>query len=181
MPKAPTKVSVAKKGRKSKLDNDRREKLLKAIRVGNDKKVACALAGISETTLYRWLEQSKKKNATPELREFRESLERAEAEAEVLKVSRIAQAADNGRWQAAAWWLERKYPERWGQQTKIRAEVSGPNGTPIAISVEEARKAVLEILNEGENDGLILEGTSPEIAGSEEAGMAEDAESGDSG
>jgi len=155
--------TVAKKGRKSKLDDTRREKLLKAIRVGNDKKVACALAGISETTLYRWLELAQKKNARAELREFRESLERAEAEAEVLKVSRIAQAADNGRWQAAAWWLERKHPERWGQQTKIKAEVSGPNGEPIAISIEEARKVVLEMLNEGESDGLIVEGESPEI------------------
>jgi len=155
--------SVSKKGRKSKLDDSRREKLLKAIRVGNDKKVACALAGISETTLYRWLELAQKKNARAELREFRELLERAEAEAEVLKVSRIAQAADNGRWQAAAWWLERKHPERWGQQTKIKAEVSGPNGEPIAISIEEARKVVLEMLNEGESDGLIVEGESPEI------------------
>jgi len=173
-----TKSSVAKKGRKSKLDADRRDKLLKAIRVGNDKKVACALAGISETTLYRWLELSKKRGARAELREFRESLERAEAEAEVLKVSRIAQAADNGRWQAAAWWLERKYPERWGQQTKIRAEVSGPNGEPIAINIEEARKAVLQILTEGESDGLIFEGTSPAITGSETTGMADESDTG---
>jgi len=155
--------AVVKKGRKSKLDKDRQDKLLKAIRVGNDKKVACALAGISEATLYRWLEQSREKNATEQLREFRESFERVEAEAEVLKVSRIAQAADNGRWQAAAWWLERKYPERWAQQTKIKAELSGPDGKPIAISVEEARKIVLEMLNEGESSGLITEGESPEV------------------
>ena len=160
---AEVKKSVVKRGRKSKLDDARRDKLLKAIRVGNDKKVACALAGISEATLYRWLELAQKKNARAELREFRESLERAEAEAEVLKVSRIAQAADNGRWQAAAWWLERKHPERWGQQTKIKAEVSGPNGEPISISIEEARKVVLEMLDEGESDGLIIEGESPEI------------------
>jgi len=155
--------AVVKKGRKSKLDKDRQDKLLKAIRVGNDKKVACALAGISEATLYRWLEQSREKNATEQLREFRESFERVEAEAEVLKVSRIAQAADNGRWQAAAWWLERKYPERWAQQTKIKAELSGPDGRPIAISIEEARKIVLEMLNEGEGSGLITEGESPEV------------------
>ena len=155
--------SVAKKGRKSKLDSERQKKLLAAIRHGNDKKVACVLAGISEATLYRWLEQSKKRGARAELREFRESLERAEAEAEVIKVGRINQAADNGRWQAAAWWLERKHPERWGQQTKIKTEVSGPNGEPISISIEEARKVVLEMLNEGESDGLIIEGESPEI------------------
>lgn len=155
--------AVAKRGRKSKLDKDRQDILLKAIKVGNDKKVACALAGISEPTLYRWLEQSKAENASEQLRDFRESLERVEAEAEVLKVSRIAQAADNGRWQAAAWWLERKHPERWAQQTKIKAELSGPDGTPIAISIEEARKIVLEMLNEGEENGLITEGESPKI------------------
>lgn len=155
--------SVTKQGRKSKLDKDRQDKLLKAIRVGNDKKVACALAGISEATLYRWLEQSNQKNASEQLREFRELFERSEAEAEVLKVSRIAQAADNGRWQAAAWWLERKHPERWGQQTKIKAELSGPDGAPITVTVEEARKVVLEMLNEGEDDGLITEGESPEV------------------
>lgn len=155
--------SIAKKGRKSKLDSERQKKLLSAIRMGNDKKVACGVAGISEATLYRWLELAQKKNARAELREFRESLERAEAEAEAIKVGRINQAADNGRWQAAAWWLERKHPERWGQQTKIKAEVSGPNGEPIAISIEEARKVVLEMLNEGESDGLIVEGESPEI------------------
>jgi len=155
--------SVAKKGRKSKLDSERQKKLLSAIRMGNDKKVACAVAGISEATLYRWLELAQKKNARAELREFRESLERAEAEAEAIKVGRINQAADNGRWQAAAWWLERKHPERWGQQTKIKAELSGPDGRPIAISIEEARKIVLEMLNEGEGSGLITEGESPEV------------------
>lgn len=161
MPEA--KQPIAKKGRKSKLDSERQKKLLSAIRMGNDKKVACAVAGISEATLYRWLELAQKKNARVELKEFRESFERAEAEAEVIKVGRINQAADSGRWQAAAWWLERKHPERWGQQTKIKAEVSGPNGEPIAISVEEARKVVLDMLSGGESDGLVVEGESPEV------------------
>jgi len=156
--------SVAKRGRKSKLDNDRRDKLLKAIRYGNDKKIACAFAGISEATLYRWLEQAQKKNARAELREFRESLERAEAEAEVIKISRVTQAADNGRWQAAAWWLERKHPERWGQQTRIKAELSGPDGAPITFAIEEARKVVLEMLEEEVTDGLVVEGESPETS-----------------
>jgi len=155
--------SVTKRGRKTKLDDARRDKLLKAIKGGNDKKVACEFAGISETTLYRWLEQSRAKNASEELREFRESLERSEAEAETLHVARITQAANNGRWQAAAWWLERKHPERWAQHTRIKAELSGPDGAPITISVEEARKVVLEMLDEGGDDGLIIDGESPEV------------------
>ena len=80
-----------------------------------------------------------------------------------MNVGRIVQAAQNGRWQAAAWWLERKHPERWAQHTKIKAELSGPDGAPITISVEEARKVVLEMLNEGGDDGLIIDGESPEV------------------
>lgn len=154
---------VTKRGRKTKLDDARKEKLLMAIKGGNDKKVACEFAGISEATLYRWLEQSRAKGATKELREFRESFERSEAEAETLHVARITQAANNGRWQAAAWWLERKHPERWAQQTKIKAELSGPNGTAIAISVEEARKVVLDMLNEGGDDGHVIDGEDSEV------------------
>jgi hypothetical protein len=90
-------------------------------------------------------------------------VDRSEAEAETMKVGRIVQAAQNGRWQAAAWWLERKHPERWAQHTKIKAELSGPDGAPITISVEEARKVVLEMLNEGGDDGLIIDGESPEV------------------
>jgi len=154
---------VVKRGRKTKLDEARADKLIKAIKGGNDKKVACQFAGISETTLYRWLEQSKSKNASQELRDFRESFERSEAEAEFAYVTRIAQAASNGRWQAAAWWLERKHPERWAQHTKIQAEISGRDGGAITITVEEARKVVLEMLERGEDNGLIVDGESPEI------------------
>ena len=34
-------------------------------------------------------------------------------------------------WQAAAWRLERKNPDKWGQRNFVKAEHSGPNGAPI--------------------------------------------------
>lgn len=137
--------------RTTKLTSELIQKIATAIRAGNYAKVAAALVGISEATYYSWLEQAKKPDASPLLLEFLESVERAEALAEIESVTRIRQAADNGTWQAASWLLERKHGERWGRNDKIRQEISGPNGAPITLSVEEAKKAVLAYLDEGDS------------------------------
>lgn len=154
--------------RPSKLTKELIDTITLAIRAGNDKKVAAQLAGISESTYYSWLEQAKEPDAEPELLEFLESVEQAEAYAEVMRITRITQAADNGTWQAAAWWLERKHSERWGRNDKLRTEISGPNGQPIRIATtadEDARKAILEFLNEGskDDDFISIREDKPEI------------------
>jgi hypothetical protein len=144
-------------GRKSKLTPETTRLFVQSIKAGNDKKVAADVAGIGETTLYRWLEIADQPDAPEEYREFRESLTQAEAEAEVRAVALIRQAAEEGKWQAASWWLERKHNERWGN--KIKQEISGVNGSPITISIEEAKKAVLAYLEEGDStDGTISSG-----------------------
>lgn len=138
--------------RKLKITQDTTDKICLAIRAGNYAKVAAEMAGIGETTYYRWLELGQKEGASKVYREFWESIKRAEADAEVAAVALIRQAANNGTWQAASWLLERKHGERWGRNDKLRQEITGANGAPIALSVEEARKAVLAFLNEGGED-----------------------------
>jgi hypothetical protein len=158
-------------GRTLKLTLETQDKICVAIRLGNDKKVAAALAGVSETTFYRWLEMAELPNAKKEYREFRESIERAEAEAEVTRIARITQAADNGTWQAASWWLERKFPERWGRNDKIRQEITGNINGAVAITFDEVKNAVLEFLSEGD-DGSINSGTDTEQTESGESPLA---------
>ena len=46
---------------------------------------------------------------------FRQDVEKARAEAEVEAVSMVKMAARNGTWQAAAWYLERSFPQRWSR------------------------------------------------------------------
>lgn len=140
--------------RPTKLTQELTDRIVLAIRAGNYSKVAAEMAGIGETTFYRWLELGAKDDAKKEYREFRESIKRAEAEAEVRSVALIRQAADGGTWQAAAWYLERKHGDRWGRNDKIRQEVTGANGAPVAISLEEAKKAVLAFLEEGDNESF---------------------------
>jgi len=144
--------------RKLKLTSEIVDKICLAIRAGNYAKVAAEMSGIGETTYYRWLEIGQKKNAPRVYREFWESIKRAEADAEVAAVALIRQAANNGTWQAASWLLERKHGERWGRNDKLRQEITGANGAPIALTVEEAKKAVLAFLDEGEENDLINTG-----------------------
>lgn len=149
--------------RPSKLTPETQDKLVRALRAGNDQKVAAELAGIGESTFYRWMEMAEQPSAKKEYREFRELVLRTIAAAEADAVVRIQQAAQNGRWQAAAWWLERKHSERWGRNDKIRAEISGPNGTPVQINIEEAKKAILAYINEGSGNGSITQGTNSAV------------------
>ena len=138
--------------RKLKITQDTTDKICLAIRAGNYAKVAAEMAGIGETTYYRWLEEGQKVGASKVYREFWESIKRAEADAEVAAVALIRQAANNGTWQAASWLLERKHGERWGRNDKLRQEITGANGAPVVLSIEEARRTVLAFLDEGDKD-----------------------------
>jgi hypothetical protein len=147
--------------RPTKLDQELQKKITDAIQSGVDKKVAAAMVNIGEATLYRWLKDAEAPDASIELQEFRESIERAEAEAEVIKVARITQAANNGNWKAASWWLERKHPQRWSETKKLQTEITGADGGPIKISIEDAKKAVLDALQEGITNDTIGQGNDP--------------------
>ena len=92
-----------------------------------------------------------------------ESVERAEAMAEVQAVARIKQASDNGTWQASSWLLERKHGDRWGRNDKIRQEISGPDGAPVVLSLEEVKDSILAFLSEGDEDGEVDTGTDTEL------------------
>lgn len=104
-----------------------RATVLGAIRSGNYRSVACAKAGIHRDTLSGW-EQRAKEGEQP-YKDFVDELHQAEAEAEDKLVSEVrnAQPALVGvsgpdLWQARAWFLERRFPKRWG--LRVRAAVS---------------------------------------------------------
>lgn len=118
-------------GRPSKLTPELQERIVQAIRAGNYIETAAAYAGIAKSTLYDWLKRGARAK-TGKYRAFSDAVQRALAEAEVRDVAIIGKAAQE-QWQAAAWRLERKFPERWGR--KDRHEVTGESGGPLTIKV----------------------------------------------
>jgi transposase len=100
-------------GRPTKLTPQTQARIVQAIVGGNDITVAAAYAGIGKTTFYEWLERGRKAKTGP-FAAFADAIQKAQADAETRNVALIAKAAQDGTWTAAAWWLERKHPERWG-------------------------------------------------------------------
>lgn len=120
-------------GAPSKFSEERAERLLQAVRGGNYLKTACAFAGVDYTTLRRWVHKADEPSAPQEYRDFRDALEKARADAEVASLAKIHKAANEGQWQAAAWFLERSMPDRWAKKDRTQIEVTGEGGGPVKI------------------------------------------------
>ena len=110
--------------RPTKRTPEREARLYEALRAGNTRRASCSYAGISESTLATWLER---------FDDFRDAVEKAEADAEIRNVAIIQRAATD-TWQAAAWWLERRRPGDYRQ----RNEVTGADGGAVRVIVEYA-------------------------------------------
>jgi transposase len=115
---------LGRNGRPSELTPEVTERVCQVLRAGNYLEVAAVAAGISRSTCYDWLKRGDPEGTAPAdapYRDFRESVEKARAEGEARNVTLIAQAAPKN-WQAAAWLLERQFPERWGRSGVRRRE-----------------------------------------------------------
>jgi transposase len=90
---------------KGKYTPERIKAITDAVLQGVPYRHAAAIAGITETTFYEWM------NKKPA---FAEAIKEAEAKAVAGRIARI-RLAEGDHWQAAAWWLERKYPQEFGR------------------------------------------------------------------
>lgn len=72
----------------------------------------------SNSTVFRWLCEARNADAEGKsdtlAQQFRDSLKKARAEAIYRAIVIIGTAAKD-HWQAAAWWLERSYPQEFGR------------------------------------------------------------------
>lgn len=135
-----------------KLDEELADNLVNAIKLGSYIEHACAYAGINSSTYRRW-----RQNAEKEIEPYKSLFERiyqAEAEAVMRRLGRIEKAAADGNWQADGWFLERKYPDKFGKRDKITLQTD-PNepvlinlnwadGTPINRNIIDSEEAEIE-------------------------------------
>lgn len=102
-------------GRPAKLDDAVTVTMVEILRFGGYVETAAAAAGVARATFHAWIERGGAEGTKAEdapYREFRERIELARAEGEAHNVELIAKAATKD-WKAAAWMLERQFPERW--------------------------------------------------------------------
>lgn len=94
---------------------DIKKDFITAIKMGFSNEKACAYAGVSEPTLYTWLnkgeEDEKNGNTKSIYFKFFKDYKKAKSDFVMRHMVRITEASDNGNWQASAWLLERRCPQ----------------------------------------------------------------------
>jgi hypothetical protein len=138
---------VSNKGRPTKLNQDTQSRIVQAIELGATYELAASYAGITYDTLNGWVNRAKaeldrreKANVKPRIEEqlyieFFHALKTAEGRAAVKWLAKIEQAASEGNWQAAAWKLERRYPQEYGRRVvDTRTDITS-GGKPMAFNV----------------------------------------------
>ncbi|MFS8631315.1 MAG: hypothetical protein LOD92_09215, partial [Bacillales bacterium] len=119
-----------------------------AIRMGAYIETAAAYAGINKSTLYDWMRRGARAKSG-KYKEFSNAIEKALAESEMRDLAVIAKASQEN-WQAAAWRLERKFPDRWGRR-KAKSEIA-----KIEAETEFIREKT-RLLKGAEKDTRLLE------------------------
>ena len=107
-------------------------KISRALRLGAFLETAAGYAGLDRDTLKEWIKLGRGPEARQVHREFVEEIDAAMADAEVAMLQRVSDAEE---WQASAWRLERRYPDRWGRIDRLKAEHTGKDGAPLAPPV----------------------------------------------
>ncbi len=133
--------------RPTKLSPELTKRLCALLYAGNYVETAAAACGIAKKTYYDWLRKgARDRDARKQtaLAKFSHAIEKAMADSEVRDLKLIDRTAQEGVWQAAAWKLERRFPNRWGN--RARMEVNGPESEPVEVEVVEARKKVAALI-----------------------------------
>jgi len=93
------------------------DRILTALKAGASHEAAAIRGGVHVATFYRWMEKGEAAK-TGQYREFHDAVKEAEAEAEVALVAKIRRHGDDS-WQANAWLLERRHPDRYGRRERV--------------------------------------------------------------
>jgi transposase len=118
-------------GRRTLLTDELVATLCSSLEVGNTITIACGAVGLERSLFYKWMRRGRIEDALirqgvlrePRPREaaffyFLHAVEQSQHVAEEQDVTCIAAAARTD-WRAAAWRLERRFSQHWGQQRHV--------------------------------------------------------------
>jgi hypothetical protein len=151
-----------KVGRPIELTDALLARVAKHVEAGNYIETACDLEGVSVNTVRPMMREGvrearrRAKGETPDPHldravKFAATLRRSRARAEKADLDAIRRAGKT-QWQAHAWRLERRQPDRWAQRKRV--EASGPGGGPITFLGTTVTPEQLKRLSDEELDAL---------------------------
>lgn len=121
-------------------------KVLLLLQQGAFLQEAAAAAGIDRRTIYNWLHLGRRLRRG-RVGRWAQAVDQTIALTEIRSLSILRAAAAAGVWQAAAWWLERRFPQRWRRRSAV--EHTGPITTetaPPSLTSGEKRARLVELL-----------------------------------
>ena len=140
-------------GRPTKLTPAVQDRILQAVNVGATYELAAQYGGVAYSTFNNWMargraeierresprvaEGSKQWDTEQLYVEFVEALKGAEGNAAIKWLALIDKAAVD-TWQAAAWKLERRYPEDYGRQVQDLRHTVPVGGLTINIGKDDS-------------------------------------------
>ena len=103
------------------------------IAAGHSYANSAKLAGIAESTFFRWRAEGQLEGADAIYQAFYLMVEEASAFSESEALQLIRSSANRDRnWRAAAWFLEKRFPDTYGNSRKIRKnDDSGDDGDSL--------------------------------------------------
>ena len=109
---------------RSKYTDEIAQRICEGIQLGMPYYQAAMYGGVSMDTFARWRDSKA---------EFADAIKAAESKAIAGRLARIRQAEPE-HWQAAAWWLGRRYPNDFGK-TVQEQQHTGKDGAPFEIVI----------------------------------------------
>lgn len=101
-------------GRPTTLTPEALAEFLQHLENGNYRCAAAKASGFGMRTLQRWIREK-----SPEAKQFRRAMLKAEGRAETKVVSVLTLMAAEKNAQAGTWYLAHKFPDRWGSQREL--------------------------------------------------------------
>jgi hypothetical protein len=168
-------------GRPTLLDDNVATALIALLQRGNYRKVAAEFVGIRAETIDAWVSKGagqllrleNDEELTPEellFADFAAGVMRAEAEGEIRALEHVTNAGIHD-WRAAAWYLERTKPDRFGRID--RGELTA--NLHVTVDPGELSRKLQHLMTKALNqdpDGLVIDAevvTGPETAAALEA------------
>lgn len=130
---------------------------LTLLKQGHYVKTACDYTGLKEGQVYAWMREANREDAREWVQNFAQSVKNARAYAQAAALQVVTRAANNGTWQAAAWFLERSNPQQWALRTRHEIDLHVETEEPVPPRKRLGQ--VLEVLGQelAQENAVVLE------------------------
>jgi len=124
------------------------------LRSGNSVRTACEYTGLATSSVYQWLAEAERDDSRPWATDFADQTKKARSFAQAASLRIVQQAARDGTWQAAAWFLERSRPQEWALHHRHEMDVRVEHRV---VNVRDQLASALDAMGHDLIEGVILD------------------------